>query len=233
MSHELDGYADKIAAGAQGSGQWLYERHGNCTGSRFKDVMDFTKKGVSGAKRTAYLMETVIERITGKSAEHFVSDAMQWGTDTEPLARMAYESHTGAMVLVPGYTPHPTIKRCGGSVDGLRGDDGIVEIKCPNTTTHVKTVLADAMPEDHIPQVQGYLWITGRQYCDFISYDPRLPDGLQLFVKRVPRDDDYIAELSAGVLNFLAEVDAMESKLRESIVCAEPDESQDIPPLEL
>lgn len=216
MSQPLEGYADSIASkmpGEQGSPEWLAQRVGNCTASRFKDVMDFTKAGKEGAKRTAYRLETAIERITGISAEHFVSDAMQWGTDTEPLARMAYEARTGAMVMVPGYKRHPTIEKCGGSVDGLIGDDGMLEIKCPNTSTHIKTLLAQSC-EEHYPQMMGYLWITGRQWCDFVSYDPRLPDGLQLYVQRIKRDDDYIAELAANVLRFLAEVDEMEVKLR-------------------
>lgn len=195
----------------QGSAQWLAERVGHCTASRFADAMDFLKKGGEGAKRAAYRMELVIERLTGHSAEHYVSDYMQWGIEQEPAARMAYEAHTGAMVIETGFRHHPTIARCGGSVDGLVGEDGMIEIKCPATGTHIKTLLG--APCDHLPQIQGYLWITGRKWCDFVSFDPRLPDGLQLFVQRIARDDAYIADLARHVQNFLAEVGAMEAQL--------------------
>ena len=226
----MEGHGDKPMPGEQGSAEWLQSRCGNCTASRFKDVMDFTKGGKEGAKRAAYRMETVIERITGISAEHFVSDAMQWGTDTEPLARMAYEARTGAMVMVPGFVHHPTIPLCGGSPDGFVDDDGGVEFKCPNTSTHIKTLLSGEC--EHLPQIQGLMWITGRQWWDFVSFDPRLPDGLNLYVKRIERDDDYIAELAGNVLKFLGEVADMESTLRDLITSVAQHQS-DIPPLEL
>lgn len=197
----------------QGSAAWLAERVGHCTASRFRDVMDFLKNGREGAKRAGYRMELVIERLTGNAFEHYVSGVMEWGIEQEGAARMAYEARTGEMVLQPGFRHHPTIKMFGGSVDGEVGNDGIIEIKCPTTPTHIKTLL-NGMDEEHKPQTQGYLWITGRQWCDFISYDPRLPDGLQLYVQRIPRDDDYVAELAGNVLKFLAEVDEMEQRLR-------------------
>ncbi len=236
MSHELDGYADRIAAkmpGEQGSTEWLYERVGNATGSKFANIMATRKDKKEAAPRYNYKMELVVERITGKPTETFVSQFMLWGTEQEPAARMAYEQRTGAMVAQTGYRSHPTIARCGGSVDGLVDDDGIIEIKCPTTFNHLETMLADNMPEEHAAQVQGYLWIHDRQWCDFISYDPRLPRGLDLFVKRIYRDDDYIAELSANVVIFLREVEEMHMKLmlRVPVVSAGP--SNDIPPLEL
>lgn len=210
MSTPLDGYADKIAA-QQGSGEWLRERMGQCTASRFKDVLDFTKAGKEGAKRAAYKMECVIARVTGITPQHFVTDAMQWGTDHEPMARMAYESLTGAMVEATGYIPHPTIKMCGGSPDGLIDDDGGVEFKCPNTSTHIKTMLSGEC--EHLPQIQGYLWITGRKWFDFVSYDPRMPQGLRLYVQRINRDEEYILSLSTAVVVFLREVDDMCKRL--------------------
>ena len=206
MSTPLDGYADKIEA-AQGSGAWLRERMGQCTASRFKDVLDFTKAGKEGSKRAAYKMECVIARITGITPQHFVTDAMQWGTDHEPMARMAYESRTGSLVEATGYIPHPTIKMCGGSPDGLIDDDGGVEFKCPNTSTHIKTMLSGEC--EHLPQIQGYMWITGRQWFDFVSYDPRMPEGLRLYVQRIKRDEEYIAKLSLAVSDFLGEVQEM------------------------
>lgn len=210
MDTPLAGYADKIEA-AQGSGQWLRERIGQCTASRFKDVLDFTKAGNEGAKRAAYKMECVIARVTGITPQHFVTDAMQWGTDHEPMARMAYESLTGAMVEATGYIPHPTIKMCGGSPDGLIDDDGGVEFKCPNTSTHIKTMLSGEC--EHLPQIQGYLWITGRKWFDFVSYDPRMPQGLRVYVQRIKRNEDYIANLSANVLVFLGEVQGIVTDL--------------------
>lgn len=211
------GYAERNTAkmpGEQGSGEWLSARVGNCTGSKFAAVMAKRKDKKEAADRYKYRMQLVVERITGKSTDNYVSEYMLWGTETEPAARMAYVAATGALVDEVGYMRHPTIDRCGGSVDGLVGDDGIIEIKCPTTFNHLETVLADVMPEEHIAQVQGYLWITGRKWADFISYDPRLPDGLNLFVKRIKRDDDYIAELAGEVLQFLSEVDEMLLRLR-------------------
>lgn len=199
--------------GEQGSIEWLMQRVGCCTASEFSSVMAVRKDKKEAAPRYNYRIELVCERLTGQPSTRFVSKYMEWGTEHEPAARMAYEARSGAMVLVPGFTKHPTIPYCGGSVDGLVDDDGIIEIKAPDTTTHIETLLAGEMPEDHKPQVQGYLWITGRQYCDFVSYDPRLPAGLDLFVKRVPRDDDYIAELAGNVTQFLAECDELHKRL--------------------
>lgn len=175
--------------------------------------MAVRKDKKEAAPRFNYRIELICERLTGQPSTRFVSKYMEWGTEHEPAARMAYEARSGAMVLVPGFTKHPAIPYCGGSVDGLVDDDGIIEIKAPDTTTHIETLLAGDMPEDHKPQVQGYLWITGRQYCDFISYDPRLPAGLDLFVKRVARDDYYIAELAGNVTQFLAECDELHQLL--------------------
>ncbi len=199
------------APAEQGSAAWLQQRMGQCTASRFKDVLDFTKAGNEGAKRAAYRMELVIERITGSAFERFVTEAMAWGTEQEPAARMAYESLTGALVEQTGFVPHPSIPMCGGSPDGLIDDDGGVEFKCPTTPTHIKAILSGEC--EHLPQIQGLMWITGRQWFDYCTYDPRLPHGLRLHVQRVKRDEEYIAKLSAEVIRFLSEVDAIEKKL--------------------
>lgn len=191
----------------QGSTQWLFDRVGFCTASRFKDVMDKLKSGKPGAKRETYLWETVIERLTGQPQDHFTSAAMQYGIESEPLARMAFESKTGCLAEEVGFIKHPTIDLCGGSPDGLI-DDGGLEIKCPwNSANHLKTV-RDGMPEEHIAQVQGLMWITERRWWDFVSFDPRMPEPLQLYVQRIERDDAYIAKLEAEVISFLAEVAA-------------------------
>lgn len=205
MNSPLEGYADKIAA-AQGSTEWLRSRIGHCTASRFADVLDFNKSGKEGGKRIAYRSELVIERLTDNATERFVTAAMQWGTDHEPMARMAYESATGAMVETCGFVHHQAIKMCGGSPDGYVGDIGMVEFKCPNTKTHIETIMNETC--EHLPQIQGLLWITGRQWCDFVSYDPRLPDGLRLSVMRIERDEAYIENLAKEVITFLSQVDA-------------------------
>lgn len=209
----MQGHGDKPMPGEQGSPKWLMERVGKATGSEFSSIMATRKDKKEAAPRYNYRIELVCERLTGLPSTRFVSKYMLWGAEHEPAARMAYEARTGAMVMQPGFMHHTTIPMCGGSVDGLVDDDGIIEIKAPDTTTHIETLLAGEMPEDHNPQTQGYLWITGRKYCDFVSYDPRLPDGLKLYVQRIKRDDDYIAELAANVMNFLEEVSVMHAKL--------------------
>lgn len=200
--------------GEQGSIEWLMERVGFCTASRFRDVMDFTKAGKPGAKRTAYLWELVIERLTAKPVQHFASTAMEWGTQNEEYARMAYEARTGAIVEQVGFMRHDTLGFVGGSPDGLLGEHGGIEIKCPwNSANHLQCFLT-GMPEEHTSQVQGIMWITGREWLDFCSYDPRMPDHLSLYVQRVPRDEPYILDrLTVDVGNFLDEVDQLRAEI--------------------
>ncbi|CAB4171393.1 phage_rel_nuc, putative phage-type endonuclease [uncultured Caudovirales phage] len=200
--------------GEQGSVEWLMERVGYCTASRFRDVMDILKNGKFGAKHQAYVYSVARERVRGKPVNNFVNFAMERGTELEPQARMAYESFSGNLVTQVGFIHHPSIKYVGGSPDGLVDDDGIIEIKCPmdSNAKHYDTWLK-GMDDEHTPQVQGLLWVLNRQYCDFISYDPDEPPHLQLCIVRVNRDDDYIAELEKQVISFLAEVDALLVKL--------------------
>jgi predicted phage-related endonuclease len=198
----------------QGSAAWLYERVGYCTASRFKDVIDKLKSGKPGAKRQTYLMELVVERITGQPQDHFASTAMQWGTDCEPRSRMDYEARTGSIVEEVGFVKHPTLPMVGGSPDGLIGEDGGFESKSPyNSAVHLGTILEGAMPEEHMAQVQGIMWITGRQWWDFQSFDPRLPEPLNRYVQRIERNEDYIKQLEQEVIAFLAEVEAMLKRL--------------------
>ncbi len=190
----------------QGSVDWLFERVGCVTASRFKDVVSKQKSGKPTAEREKYLWELVIERLTGQPADHFTSAAMEYGAEQEQYARMAYEAHTGLLVEEVGFVRHPEIPLLGGSPDGVIGDDGGWEAKCPyNSANHLKTI-RDGMPEEHMAQVQGSMWLNGRQWWDFVSFDPRMPAGLQLYVQRVPRDDAYIAALEKEVRAFLAEV---------------------------
>lgn len=198
----------------QGSGAWLFERAGSCTCSRFRDVMDTLKNGKPGAKREAYLWEVVTELITGMPNDHYASAAMQYGTDNEPLARMAYEGDSGHMVEETGFIKHPIIERCGGSPDGTIGEDGLIEIKCPyNSRYHLQTVI-DGMPEEHAAQIQGLMMVTGRKWCDFISFDPRMPAPLNLYVERIPRDEEYITRLAAAVIAFNDEAKALLARLK-------------------
>jgi hypothetical protein len=207
--------------GEQGSVEWLYERVGYATCSEYSELMEKRKDGKESAARRTYRIELTGERLTGQPSERFVSKYMKWGTEQEAAARMAYEAQTGALVVVPGFTKHPTIAYCGGSVDGLVDDDGIIEIKCPATKTHIETLLAGSMPEEHQAQTQGYLWITRRAWCDYVSYDPRMPHGLQLFVRRIARNDAYIAALAAEVQTFLDEVALQVTALHRLAAIAE------------
>jgi hypothetical protein len=209
----MQGYADKIAQPiVQGSAEWLAARVGHVTASRFKDVMDFTSKGKSGAKREAYKIEVLVERLTGSATEHYVNAAMQHGTETEPLARMAYEGTTGYMVEQVAFIRHPTIKWVGGSPDGLVGDDGGCEFKCPQAPEHIRILMSGDI-DDYLPQVQGLMWITGRKWWDFMSFCPMLPDELVIYIVRVNRDEEYIAELESAVRQFLDEITVMHATL--------------------
>jgi len=197
----------------QGSAQWFLDRCGKATASRFRDVVAKLQNGAPAKARTDYMWELVIERITGEPSDHYTNAAMLWGMENEIGARMAYEAHSGHMVEAAGLVIHPAIPNCGGSPDGLIGDDGGLEIKCPfNSAIHLCTVL-EGMPEDHVFQVQGNMAVTGRAWWDFVSFDPRLPDGLSLYVQRIKRDDDMCRLIEDEVRSFLAEVDAMEAKL--------------------
>jgi len=198
----------------QGSPEWFAQRLGKVTASRVADVIAKTKTGYS-TSRDNYMAQLVCERMTNTVAESFTNTAMQWGTETEPLARAAYEAHADVLVDEVAMITHPTIEDAGASPDGLVGDDGQLEIKCPNTATHIDTLLSQAVPSKHITQIQFQLACTSRKWCDFVSFDPRLPTELQLFVKRVNRDDAYIQMLEKEVIQFLTELDGKIKKLNE------------------
>lgn len=191
----------------QRSTEWFSARAGKVTASRIADVMAKTKTGW-GAGRANYAAQLVAERLTGIAAESYSNAAMQWGTDTEPQARSMYELETGAAVVEVGFIDHPTLAMSGASPDGLVGDDGLVEIKCPNTATHIETLRGAPIADKYIKQMQWQMACTDRQWCDFASFDPRLPDEMQLHVRRVMRDDTLIAEIEAAVSDFLDEVEA-------------------------
>lgn len=196
----------------QGTPEWFAQRLGKVTASRVSDIIAKTKTGVS-ASRANYLAQLVAERLTCQAADTFKSGAMQHGTETEPQARMAYEAETGLMVTEVAMIQHGTIEMAGASPDGLVGEDGLVEIKCPNTSTHIATLMADKAPIQYIPQMQWQMACTGRAWCDFVSFDPRMPEDMQLFIKRMPRDNALIAKYEAEVVKFLTEVQETVDKL--------------------
>ena len=190
----------------QRSDQWFAARIGKVTASKVADVIAKTQSGYA-ASRANYMAQLVCERLTGQREEFFISGAMQHGTDTEPLARAAYESFKDVLVDEVGFVPHPTIEMAGASPDGLVGDEGLIECKCPNTATHIDTLLSQTVPSKYNTQMQFQMACTGRSWCDFVSFDNRLPEELQLFVKRVPRDDVFIKQTEDAIVKFLAELD--------------------------
>ena len=195
----------------QGSTEWFYQRLGKVTASRVADVIAKTKSGYS-ASRDNYMAQLICERLTNTQGESFTNAAMQWGTETEPLARSAYEAHA-EMVEEVGFVQHPKIEQAGASPDGLVGLFGMLEIKCPNTATHIDTLLSQIVPTKYITQMQWQMRCCERQWCDFVSFDPRLPQDLQLFVKRIDFDAAYVATLEEEVNLFLKELDDKVTKL--------------------
>lgn len=197
----------KVIDCLQGSPQWHQARAGRVTASRIADMMAKTKTGW-GASRGNYLAELVAERLTGVVAESYQNAAMKHGTETEPEARAAYQFFRDQEVTEVGFVIHPSIEMSGASPDGLVGEDGLLELKCPSTSTHIEALLASPIPDKYIKQMQWQMACTGRKWCDYASYDNRLPTRMQLFVQRVHRDDAMIADIEREVISFLKEVDA-------------------------
>jgi putative phage-type endonuclease len=198
----------------QRSIEWFAARLGKVTASKVADVIAKTKTGYS-TSRDNYMAQLVCERMTGTLGESFSNTAMQWGTDQEPLARAAYEAVADVLVDETGFVVHPTINAAGASPDGLVGDVGLIEIKCPNTATHIDTVLSGKVPSKYITQMQWQMACTQRKWCDFVSFDPRMPEGLQLFIQRVDFDAEYVKMLEAEITGFLAELETKIEKLNE------------------
>lgn len=196
----------------QGSDSWKALRCGRVTASRVADIVAKTKTGHS-ASRANYMAQLITERLTGTVAESFTNAAMQHGTEMEPEARNAYCFYQGVSVEQIAFVPHPTIDQAGASPDGLVDGGGLVEIKCPQSATHLETLLDQAVPGKYETQMQFQMACTGRQWCDYVSYDPRMPENMRLFVKRVPRDQARITELETEIVRFLKELDAKLSEL--------------------
>lgn len=192
--------------------EWHKARLGKVTASRVADVLAKIKTGEAAARKN-YKMELVVQRLTGLPGESFSNAAMEWGSEQEPFARMAYEAHTGTFVQEVGFIEHSQIKDFGCSPDGVVCE-GLIEIKCPNTSTHIETVLDNKAPSKYIAQMQCQMAVTGAKWCDFVSYDPRVPDDLQLVVVRVDRDQEYIDSMEVEVKQFLSEVDDLFNQLK-------------------
>ena len=197
----------------QRTDDWFAARLGKVTASRVADVIAKTKTGY-GAGRANYMADLVVERLTGQKASSFSNAAMEWGTEQEPNAKAAYAAKTGILVEEVGFIDHPTVAMSGASPDGL-AEDGLVEIKCPNTATHLEYIFDGKPPQKYVTQMQWQMACAGKPWCDFVSYDPRLPERLQLLVVRVLRDDDYIKMLEQEVNTFLQELDDKLNKLEK------------------
>jgi len=193
----------------QHSAEWFQERLGRVTASRVSDALSLLKNGSSSQAREKYKMELVTEIITGSPVEHYVSPAMDWGVSNEPLARTAYEMETDADCERIGLVIHPEINRAAASPDGLVGDDGLVEIKCPTTMTHLSYLRDGIAPDQYIHQMMWQMACTGRKWCDFFSYDLRLPEDFRTFRIRVHRDDSFIGQMEKGVEQFIVELNAL------------------------
>ena len=200
----------------QGTDDWFAARLGKVTASKIADVMAKTKSGTA-ATRDNYMAQLVVERLTNTRAESFSNSAMQWGTDQEPFARAAYEAAQGVLVEEVGFVPHPRIDMAGASPDGLVGLFGMCEIKCPNTAAMIDTLLTEKVPSRYFGQMQMQMACTDRAWCDYVVYDPRMPAKAQLFIKRVERDEAFIAEMEAEIIKFLGEVTVQVEKLNSII----------------
>jgi putative phage-type endonuclease len=197
----------------QGSAEWFNARCGCVTASRVADVMAKLKNGKPAAARENYKLELLQEIWTGQAVEHFVTPAMDRGIQGEPLARTAYEMRHGIEVQRIGYVYHPGIRRSGASPDGLVGDSGLLEIKVPRITTHIGYLLAEEVPDEYKPQMLWQMACTDREWCDFVSYAPELPEGRDLFEVRFHRDEKAIADMEREVEQFISEVNALAEKL--------------------
>lgn len=193
----------------QGSEAWFAARLGKVTASKIADVMSKGKGSAESAGVRNYRAALVAERLTGVREETYINGAMQRGTECEPMARECYEFIKGVSVNQVAFVEHPYVPMSGASPDGLIDDDGLVEIKCPNTATHIDYLLSGAVPSQYIPQMAWQLACTGRKYCDFVSYDPRLSEEYQLFIIRYNRDEESIKAMETAVIAFNKSVDDM------------------------
>lgn len=198
---------------------WLSERAGKVTASMIAAVMSKLRDGKPGAERKNYMADLVAERLTGVPKQGFTNAAMQWGIDNEASARAMYELEYGVSVVETGFVPHPTLDMTGASPDGLVGEDGLVEIKCPNTATHIETLRGAKIDRKYLLQMHWQMICCERAWCDFASFDPRMPIEMQLHVQRVERDAELVEEITAEVTQFLTELNETVAAL-EATYCA-------------
>lgn len=204
----------------QHSEAWYSARLGKVTASRIGDMMAKTKSGAS-ASRKNYMAQLLCERLTGRKEESYNNAAMQRGTELEPMARSAYEVDQGVMVVESGFVDHPSIPMAGASPDGLVGDDGLVEIKCPNTATHIEFLRTGVIDRGYLLQMQFQLMCTCRQWCDFVSYDDRMPEQLQYKRVRVPFNIALANEISDELREFSNELNALELEMKRMMESAQ------------
>jgi putative phage-type endonuclease len=198
----------------QRSEEWFAARRGKVTASKIGDILATIRNGNWAASRKNYAAQLVTERLTGRDPEPFVNEVIQWGIDQEPFALEAYIMATGHKVKEVGFIDHPTIPMFGASPDGLVGEEGCLEIKCPTTATHIETLLSGEIPEKHHLQMMGQIICSGRKWCDFMSFDPRLPDDMQRFIQRYTPDEQEIRHVENEVEIFLNEVAATVEQLQ-------------------
>jgi putative phage-type endonuclease len=203
---------DRVAV-EQGTPEWHELRRGKVTASRVADILAKTKTGPS-ASRQNYLIELALQRTTKTIEPSYTNAAMEWGTATEPQARVAYEVNTHNFVDQVPFVDHPTIEGFGCSPDGIVGE-GLIEIKCPNSATHWEYFKAKEAPKKYFIQMQAQMACTGAKWCDFVSFDPRMPERSQLLIVHVPRDPEFILYMETEIKQFLSEVEA-EVKLMEN-----------------
>lgn len=194
--------------------EWYQARLGKVGASRVADVVARTKSGYA-ASRANYMAELVVERLTGKPTEGFSSSSMLWGVEKEPMARDAYSATRGEFVTEVGFMQHPRIKMAGASPDGLIGTTGCLEIKCPNTAQHIEYLMTKEPPQKYYYQMQWQMACAMATFCDWVSYDPRMPENLRLLIVRIERDDDTIKMLETEVEQFLVELDGKVKALQE------------------
>jgi putative phage-type endonuclease len=197
----------------QRTDDWFEARLGCVTASRIGDVCARTKTGW-GAARKNYMYDLVVERLSGTHVASGTGAARRWGEEVEPEAKIAYEFYRDATIVEAGFIKHPTIGDTGASPDGLIVDDGLVEFKCPTLAVHLETLAAEEIAQEYVLQMQWQMCCTGRKWCDFASYDPRFPETMRLYVRRVPRDDILIAALEKDVIDFLNELRLIVHRLR-------------------
>lgn len=199
----------------QGSPEWFQARLGMVTASKIVDVMSKGRGNAESITRKNYMAQLVAERLSGQASEGFSNAAIEWGNECEPQARATYEVLTDRYVQEVGFIPHPSISMAGASPDGLVGDNGLIEIKCPNTATHIETMRTDKIDRKYALQMQWQMECTGREWCDFVSFDPRLPANASLHIIRVDRNEELQGEIREAVTKFLDELNALETELRQ------------------